>query len=300
MTTAPQYCYLPPKTLESLKNIELVARNLAESGLLGLHRSPYRGFSAEFAEYRKYTPGDGIRYLDWKVYARSDRFYVKCFEEETNLRTYIVLDQSGSMGMPDLDVPMKFNYACYLAAAFMYLMYRQHDGVGFFSYNDQVRETADCRCTRSHLIDLLRRLENLHPEGQSAAGSCLRRIAGQIPKRSLVLIFSDFFDAEPDFLDALQLLAFKHCEMILFQVLNENERHFPYRGLVEFEDLETGATMALEAESCREYFLHSLRNYNRRIKDFCDAGEITFFPLTTATPFERALAAYFAKREAMF
>ncbi len=295
-----QYRYLPPETLDSLKNIELVARALVEGGMLGLHRSPYRGFSSEFAEYRKYVPGDSIRYLDWKAYARCDRYYIKCFEEETNLRSYIVLDKSDSMGMPDTKAPAKFNYACYLAAAFMYLMHQQHDGVGFFAYDDDVRVVSECRCSRSHLIDLLKMLENLRPGGRSDAGSCLKLIAERIPKRSLVLVFSDYFDTDPDFLKALDHLHFKNCEVVMLQVLNDNELHFPYKGLIEFEDLETGDTVDLEADSCREYFLRSLAEYNRRIKDFCDCRRIAFETLTSSTPFERALAVYFAKREGMF
>ncbi len=295
-----QYRYLPPETLDSLKNIELVARELVEGGMLGLHRSPYRGFSSEFAEYRKYVPGDGIKYLDWKAYARCDRYYIKCFEEETNLRSYILLDKSGSMGMPDTKAPVKFNYACYLAAAFMYLMHQQHDGVGFFAYDEQVRVASECKCSRAHLIDLLKRLENLRPEGKSDSGACLKLIADQIPKRSLVLVFSDFFDKNPEFLKALHHLNFKNCEVVLFQTLNDNELQFPYKGLIEFQDLESGDTVDLEAESCRGYFLKSLEAYNRRIKDFCDSRKIAFETLTVSTPFERALAAYFSKREGMF
>ncbi|MHB9139075.1 MAG: DUF58 domain-containing protein [Victivallaceae bacterium] len=296
-----QYKYLPPETLDSLKNIELVAKTLVDGGMLGLHRSPYHGFSSEFAEYRKYSPGDSIKYIDWKTYARSDRYYIKRFEEETNLRSYILLDKSGSMGMESgRPVPVKFNYACYMAAAFMYLMHQQRDSFGLFTYNDQIRDAAECKCSRSHLIAMLKVLENLKPEGKSESGVCLKRIAEQIPQRSMVIIFSDFFDQDQDFLKSLHHLTFKRCEVILFQALNDEELTFPYKGLVQFEDLETGETIDLESEACRDFFLAALNKYNAKLKNFCDSQRIAFETITVSTPFERALAAYFSKREAMF
>lgn len=296
-----QYKYLPPETLDSLKNIELVAKTLVEGGMLGLHRSPYHGFSSEFAEYRKYSPGDSIKYIDWKTYARSDRYYIKCFEEETNLRSYIVLDKSGSMGMTSgRPVPVKFNYACYMAAAFMYLMHQQRDACGLFTYSDAIIDAVDCKYSRPHLIALLKLLEHLSPEGKSDAGGCLKRIAEQIPPRSMVIIFSDFFDHNPEFLKSLHHLTFKKCEVILFQILNDEELKFPYKGLVQFEDLETGETMDLESEACRDFFLAAINRYNLELKNFCDSQRISFETLTVSTPFERALAAYFSKREAMF
>ncbi len=296
-----QYKYLPPEILDSLKNIEFVAKTMVEGAMLGLHRSPYHGFSSEFAEYRKYSPGDSIKYIDWKAYARSDRYYIKRFEEETNLRTYIVLDKSGSMGMASgKPVPVKFNYACYMAAAFMYLMHQQRDAFGLFTYNEKILDAKECKFSRAHLIDVLKLLEHLSPDGKSDAGSCLKRIAEQVPRRSLVIIFSDFFDHSPDFLKSLHQLTFKKCEVILFQVLNDEEQKFPYKGLIQFEDLETGETIDMESDACKDFFLTALNQYNISLKNFCDSQRISFETLTVSTPFERALAAYFSKREAMF
>jgi len=301
MAAHSEFEYLPPESLDQLKNIELVARSLVEGGLLGLHRSPYHGFSSEFSEYRKYVPGDTIRYIDWKAYARTDRYYIKRYEEETNLHSFIVLDQSASMGMPDPASPAKFNYCCYIAAAFMYLMHQQHDGVGLFTFADGVKDAVECKCSRPHLIDLLRRLENLKPAGESADGMALVRIAERIPKRSLVMIFSDFFFANHlESLKALDMLAFKGCELILFQALNAAEQEFPFRGLVEFEDIETGRTLELECDSCRDYYLRELGKYNAELKSYCDRRSIALEPLTTATPFTRALAAYFSKRRELY
>lgn len=293
------YHYLPPETLDSLKHLEMVAKYLAEGGRLGLHRSPYHGFSSEFAEYRKYSPGDSIRHLDWKAYARSDRYYIRRYEEDTNLKSFIILDQSASMGMPDPDNHSKFNCCCYFAAAFMYLMYSQHDACGLFTYDRQPRDAMPCRCSRQHLSAMLKRLEQLSPEGDSDAATALSAIAGTIPGRSLVIIFSDFFDPKADFLKALHHLTFKKCEVILFQCLNKLELEFPYKGLIEFEDIENGSRIELESSACREPYLRELKKYNNSLKDFCNARKIILEPICSATPFERILAAYFSKREGL-
>ncbi len=294
------YTYLPASTPETLKNIELVARTLVEGGMLGLHRSPFRGFSSEFAEYRKYSPGDSVRYIDWKTYARSDRYYIKCFEEETNLNAFLLLDTSASMGMKDAkNAPVKFNYACYLAGAFLYLMHQQRDASGLMTWSDTVGECSDCSNTAAHLMSCLKKLETLAPGGESNAGPCLEILAGRIPRRSLVLIFSDFLDRDTSFLKALNHLIFNRCEIVLFQILNEDERSFPYRGLVRFEDLETKNAMELDAEGVRNHYFRAFREYHSALADFCDAHRIALEPMSTAIPFERALAAYFTKREAL-
>ena len=221
---ASGFTYLPARTLESLKGIELVARSLVEGALLGLHRSPYHGFSSEFAGDRKYAPGDSIRYLDWKALARSGKYYIKEFEEESNLKSYILLDGSGSMAMSDpAGHPVKFHYACYLAAAFCYLMYQQRDASGLFVYSDRILRASPARAGRANLTALLGTLESLKPEGATRNGACLRQIAEQLPRRSLAILFSDLFSLDGDFAPALRLLRFKQCEVILFQVLNDAE-----------------------------------------------------------------------------
>ncbi len=298
-----RFTYLPAETLDSLKHIELVARSLVEGGMLGLHRSPFRGFSSEFAEYRKYSPGDSVKYIDWKTYARSDRYYIKCFEEETNLRSYILLDTSGSMAMSASDgrrTPSKFHYACYFAAAFLYLAHQQRDAQALFTWSDVPGECSACSNSAANLAANLRRLESLKPEGVSHAAYSLSRIAERIPRRSLVVVFSDFLERDLSFLRSLHQLTFKRCEVILFQILNEDELHFPYRGLIRFQDMETGEFMELEGEACRSSYLSALHRYNAALKNFCDQYKITMETLTTADPFERALAAYFSKREVLF
>jgi uncharacterized protein (DUF58 family) len=291
--------YLTPRTLDALRNIEMVARSMVEGTLTGLHRSPYHGFSSEFSEYRKYCPGDSVKYVDWQAYARTDRYYVKQFEDETNTRTYIVLDKSGSMGFgaPKFH---KFNYACYLAAAFIYLMHRQKDAVGLFTYTDTIQDYFPAQCSRLHMLTLLAHLESLNPHGQSNAAPCFHRVADEVNRRSIILIFSDFFDPNYEFLSSLRHFQHKSCEVILFQVIDPMETDFPFRGLIEFRDMETGEFLEVESEDCRASYLEELNSSIARMKQLCARMKMNFETLNTGTAFDHALLAYFHKREKMF
>lgn len=290
---------LTPRMLDTLRNLELVARAMVEGTLTGLHRSPYHGFSSEFSEYRKYCPGDAVKHVDWVAYAKTDRYYVKQYEDETNTRTYVVLDRSGSMALGSAK-PHKFHYACYLAAAFIYLMQRQKDAVGLFSYSDKITSYFPAKGSRLHMLSLLAHLETLVPEGRSDAGPCFHRIAEEIHRRSIVLIFSDFFDPTPSFVNSLRQFQHKNCEVLLFQVLAPMETQFPFRGLIEFRDMETGEALEVESEDCREAYLSDLNRYIRDMKRICGRMNMGFETLSTGTPFDRALLAYFHKRERMF
>lgn len=290
---------LTPHTLDTLKNLELVARAMVEGSLTGLHRSPYHGFSSEFSEYRKYCPGDAVKHVDWVAYAKTDRYYVKQYEDETNTRTYVVLDQSGSMGLGS-PKSHKFNYACYLAAAFAYLMQRQKDAVGLFTYTDTITSYLPAKISRLHMLNILSHVEGLTPGGRSDAAPCFHRIAEEVHRRSLVIVFSDFFDLNPAFLSSLRHFQHKNCEVILFQILDPLETRFPFRGLIEFRDMETGESLEVESEDCREAYLADLESYIQNMKRVCGRMNMSFETLSTGTPFDRALLAYFHKREKLF
>lgn len=299
MPSSTHTSLLTPHTLDALKNLELVARAMVEGSLTGLHRSPYHGFSSEFSEYRKYCPGDAVKHVDWVAYAKSDRYYVKQYEDETNTRTYIVLDQSGSMGLGK-PKSHKFNYACYLAAAFAYLMQRQKDAVGLFTYTDKIESYFPAKGSRLHMLSLLAHIESLVPAGRSDAAPCFHRIAEEVHRRSIVLIFSDFFDMNPTFINSLLHFQHKNCEVILFQILDSTETQFPFRGLIEFRDMETDESMEVESEDCRVAYLADLIAYIHHIKRVCGRMKMSFETLNTDTPFDRALLAYFHKRERLF
>ncbi|MDD4019948.1 MAG: DUF58 domain-containing protein [Kiritimatiellae bacterium] len=299
MPTPTHTTLLTPHTLDTLKNLELVARTMVEGTLTGLHRSPYHGFSSEFSEYRKYCPGDAVKHVDWVAYAKTDRYYVKQYEDETNTRAYVVIDCSGSMGLGGAKAH-KFHYACYLAAAFAYLMQRQKDAVGLFTYTDEIRSYFPAKNSRLHMLAILAHLEGLVPGGRSDAAPCFHRIAEEIHRRSIVIVFSDFFDMNPSFINSLLHFQHKGCEVILFQILDPAEKEFPFRGLIEFRDMETGACMEVESEDCREAYLADLETYIQNMKRVCGRMNMSFETLSTGTPFDRALLAYFHKRERMF
>jgi len=299
MPTPTHTTLLTPHTLDTLKNLELVARAMVEGTLTGLHRSPYHGFSSEFSEYRKYCPGDAVKHVDWVAYAKTDRYYVKQYEDETNTRAYVVIDRSGSMGLGGANAH-KFHYACYLAAAFTYLMQRQKDAVGLFTYTDKIQSYFPAKNSRLHMLAILAHLEGLVPEGRSDAAPCFHRIAEEVHRRSIVIVFSDFFDMNPSFINSLLHFQHKGCEVILFQVLAPAEKEFPFRGLIEFRDMETGECMEVESEDCREAYLADLETYIQNMKRVCGRMNMSFETLSTGTPFDRALLAYFHKRERMF
>ena len=299
MATPSQTSFLTPRTLDTLKNLELVARAMVEGTLTGLHRSPYHGFSSEFSEYRKYCPGDAVKHVDWVAYAKTDRYYVKQYEDETNTRSYVILDQSGSMALGGAKAH-KFHYACYLAAAFIYLLQRQKDAVGLFTYTDTIQSYFPAKCSRLHMLSLLSHLESLVPNGRSDAAPCFHRIAEEVHRRSIVMVFSDFFDMNPSFVSSLRHFQHKSCEVILFQVLDPLETTFPFRGLIEFRDMETGESLEVESEDCREAYLTDLNGYIQNMKRICGRMNMGFETLNTGTPFDRALLAYFHKRERMF
>ena len=299
MATPSQTSFLTPRTLDTLKNLELVARAMVEGTLTGLHRSPYHGFSSEFSEYRKYCPGDAVKHVDWVAYAKTDRYFVKQYEDETNTRSYVILDQSGSMALGGAKAH-KFHYACYLAAAFIYLLQRQKDAVGLFTYTDTIQSYFPAKCSRLHMLSLLSHLESLVPNGRSDAAPCFHRIAEEVHRRSLVMVFSDFFDMNPSFVSSLRHFQHKSCEVILFQVLDPLETTFPFRGLIEFRDMETGESLEVESEDCREAYLTDLNGYIQNMKRICGRMNMGFETLNTGTPFDRALLAYFHKRERMF
>jgi len=299
MPTPPHTTLLTPHTLDTLKNLELVAREMVEGTLTGLHRSPYHGFSSEFSEYRKYCPGDAVKHVDWVAYAKTDRYYVKQYEDETNTRAYVVIDRSGSMGLGGAKAH-KFHYACYLAAAFAYLMQRQKDAVGLFTYTDTIQSYFPAKNSRLHMLALLAHLEGLVPGGRSDAAPCFHRIAEEVHRRSIVIVFSDFFDMNPSFINSLLHFQHKGCEVILFQILDPAEKEFPFRGLIEFRDMETGECMEVESEDCREAYLADLETHIRNMKRVCGRMNMSFETLSTGTPFDRALLAYFHKRERMF
>ncbi len=243
--------YLRPEVIRQVARLDLHAKLIVEGFLAGLHASPFQGFSVEFSEHRKYTAGDDLKDLDWNVYAKTDKYYLKKFQAETNLTGYLVMDLSASMAYTYRQELTKFEYAICLAAALGYLMIHQQDPVGLVTFGTRIETSLQPRSKRKQLGTILGLLANLKPAGKTDVAACLHQLAVMIRNRSLIVIFSDLLTDPKPVLESLHHLRHRGNEIILFHILDEAEVHFPFEGVVEFEDIEEDRKMTLDARGMR-------------------------------------------------
>jgi len=275
--------------------MELRARTVVEGFIYGLHRSPYRGFSVEFAEYREYAPGDDIRFIDWKVFARSDRYYLKEFEEETNLSCHILLDTSASMNYASNGIS-KLAYSSYLAASLGYLIFQQRDGVGLMSFDHEVRQIIPARNRRGHLLSILRHLENIKATEQTELSMPLHRIAESINKKGLIILISDLLDEPETVLDGLQHIRFKGHDLIVFNVMDDAELNFPFRNATKFIDMEGPTEHLAIPEMAREKYMERLETHIEAFRMGCGRLNAEYHLLNTSKPLDFALFSYLTNR----
>ena len=290
--------FLKPETLARLRGLDLKARLVVEGFLEGLHRSPYKGFSVEFSEYRPYIPGDEPRRIDWKVFAKRDRFYVKEYQEETNLRAMLLVDASGSMTYSSGTLS-KLDYSVTLAAALTILLIKQKDAVGLATFDTQIREYIPPRASRNHMQLLLARLEGLAPGGETNLASSLHDLAERARKRGLVIIFSDLFDDPEDVLLALRHFRHRKHEVILFHVLDPKEESFDFEAPMRMVDLETKKETSLDPRLVRAEYRKALKDYERRLATTCSEHHIDYNPILTDQSLDYALFRYLEKRRRM-
>jgi uncharacterized protein (DUF58 family) len=296
--------FLDPAFLSRISKLEVQARRIVEGFISGMHRSPYHGFSVEFAEHREYVPGDDIRHVDWKVYGRSDRYYIKQYEEETNLRAYILLDVSQSMAYPDPPRPgtppdkpaTKFEYGAYLAAGLTHILLRQQDAVGLALFDDRVRNFISPSSNPSHLQALVGELAGAGLREKTDLGAIFHECADRVSKRGLVIILSDLFDDVDRLKHGLQHLRFKGHEVIVFHILDRDELTFPFRRMTLFEGLEALPELLVNPESLREAYMEELQRFLFAVRKICQDAQIDYVRLDTAAPLDVALSAYLAKR----
>ena len=258
--------YLDPKILSKLSRLEIKARRVVEGFIAGLHRSPYRGFSIEFAEHREYVPGDDIRHVDWKVFGRSDRYYIKQYEEETNLKSYILLDMSESMAYPEqpgkpADSISKYEYGTYVGASLAYLLLRQQDAVGLALFDDKVRNFIPPSSNPSHLATLLGAMDGRELTSKTRAGSIFHEIADRVKKKGLMVIISDLFDDLGSLERGLKNLRYKNHDVMVFHVLARDELTFPFQRLTLFEGLEEYADQLANPTSLRDAYLAEFQRH---------------------------------------
>jgi uncharacterized protein (DUF58 family) len=291
--------YLQPAVVAQLANMELRARFVVEGFITGLHKSPYHGFSVEFTEHRQYMPGDEIKHIDWKAYGKTDRFYIKQFEEETNLKSYIIVDASRSMDYASKGNLKKFEYASYVAAALSFMMIEQRDAVGLTLFDEGIRVSLPPRATHSYLKEILKELESAQPANKTGTSASLNLIAEQIKRRGLVVVLSDLFDKPESVMTALKHFRHKGHEVIVMQVLDPLERSFAFEGDAIFKDLETQEELMTQPWHIQKAYQQSMQEFLDFYKRRCRDNNIDYVLLDTSTPFDKALFQYLNKRKRM-
>ncbi|GIX48358.1 MAG: hypothetical protein KatS3mg131_2569 [Candidatus Tectimicrobiota bacterium] len=289
--------YFDPLVLAKIASLSLRARHVVEGLLSGLHKSPYRGYSVEFAEHREYVPGDEIRRIDWKAYGKFDRYFVKEYEEETNLRAYLFLDASASMGYGSTGLS-KFEYGCYLTASLAYLMLRQGDYVGLVTFGEHILRYIPPRASLHHLQALTAHLEAVTPQGPTRLAAALQEMASKITRRGMIVVISDLFDNPDEVLRALKLFRHRRNEVLVFHLLDHNELDFPFQRLTVFEDIEDARVRVLsDPRAVREAYLRQLQAFLAAYQQGCRRERIDYSLFATTTPLDVALTRYLARRQ---
>ena len=294
--SAADRAFLDPAVVARLGTLELKAHTIVEGFLTGLHRSPFKGFSVEFAEYRQYIPGDDLSTIDWKVYARSDRYYVKKFEEETNLDCHLLLDVSGSMAYGSHHGMSKFEYAACLAASLGYLMNRQRDAVGLTAFDEDVVAMLPASSRPGHLRSLLVTLERLQTAHKTNVAKPLHRLADTLTKRGLVVLISDLLDDPAEIIRGLKHFQFRGIDVIVFHVLDPDEIDFPFERATRFEDLETSEEVMAVPGAVRDHYVKQIGDLIERFRRELGASGIDYQMLNTKHPLELALLSYLSTR----
>src|SRR5436190_6041811 len=290
--------YLKPEVINQIKRLDLRAQFVVKGFLQGLHASPFHGFSVEFSEHRRYASGDEPKDIDWLVYAKTDKYYIKKFEAETNITGYLVMDLSHSMGFTHRQELTKFDYGICLAAALAYLMIYQQDPVGLITFDTRVKDSLAPKSKRTQLGTLLAHLAKLKPTGPTDIGKSLTQIAAMFRHRSLVMIFSDLLADPGPVFQALRRMRHRGHDVILFHILDEAEVTFPYDGMVEFEDPETNELVVVDASSYRRDYQSEIAGFRAMYKQECFQSGIDYVALDTSMQFDKALLEYLLSRRA--
>jgi uncharacterized protein (DUF58 family) len=287
--------FLDPQILSRISPMDLRAQVVVEGFISGLHKSPYRGFSVEFAEYRQYTPGDDIRDIDWKAYARSDRYYIKQFEDETNLQCFILLDRSASMGYGSGGLT-KLEYGSYLAASLAYFINHQRDGVGLITFDQKIQNFLPARSKSSHIYAILSVLDQITAGEATDMGKPLHELADSIRRRGLVILISDLIDETSQTMDALQHFRFKGHDVIVFHIVDPDEINFPFTDTAKFEDPETGEQMMVVPTVIRDEYIQAMEQFMEDNRAGCAKNQVDYLRMETSQPLDFALFYYLSKR----
>jgi uncharacterized protein (DUF58 family) len=291
--------FLEPKLLRALARLPLMSRRVVEGAMVGSHRSPFKGFSTEFADHRGFVRGDDLRHIDWKVFGRTERYYIKRYEENTNLRAHIVLDCSASMAYPRKLKPgqmTKYEYACRLAAGLSYVLIRQQDPVGLFLFNDEVTTQIPPMRSLAHLRRMLRAMDETTPSARTQSGKALTAVASRLKRRGLLLLISDLMDDPGKVVDALAQFRHRGHDAIVIQVLDPAELDFPYEKMVTLRDMETREQIVVDGAEIAAQYAAELNAFLERYKKSCFEHNFDYVLASTATPYDSLLTALLTRR----
>ena len=287
--------YMNPEVVNKIDNLSLRARLVVEGFIIGMHKSPYHGFSVEFSEHRPYGFGDEIKYIDWKLWGKTDRFYIKQFEEETNLKCHMILDKSSSMNFSSSNIT-KFDYSKSLSAALTYLMIKQQDAIGLTTFDEKIDVSINPKSKISHLNLLLKTMHNAKPGGETNISHLLHILAESIKKRGLIILISDLLDNQEDIVKGLRHFRYKGHEIIIFHIIDPKEKDLDYNDNINFIDLETTESIITDSRLIR-------KKYNKAFKNFCDyystqcsKNKIDYVPVLTSDSLDKSLMQYLMKR----
>ncbi|MBM4062136.1 MAG: DUF58 domain-containing protein [Planctomycetes bacterium] len=291
--------YLDPRVLDKVGRLELRARLVVEGFVTGMHKSPYRGFSVEFAQHREYVPGDDLRYLDWKIFGKSDRFVVKQFEEETNLRAHLFLDQSESMNYAHDGGMSKFDYAATACASLAFLIQQQADAVGLVLFDEKVVKQVPPSNTRASLGNVFGALEQARTRRQKTKiGAVLRELASHLRQRGLVLVFSDLFDRPDEILKGLREIQSRGHDVVVFHVLDRDEVEFPFERMTLFLGMEQLPELLCDPRSLRDAYLAEIEGFAEQLRKGCLGQRIDYVRVVDSMPLDVVLTSYLSARTA--
>ncbi|MBR5161333.1 MAG: DUF58 domain-containing protein [Thermoguttaceae bacterium] len=289
--------YLKPDVIQTIKRLDLRAKFIVKGFLQGLHASPFQGFSVEFSEHRRYAPGDDPDDIDWLAYAKTDKYYIKKFEAQTNITGWLIVDTSKSMGYSSGNALTKFDYCISLAAALGYLMISQQDPVGLITFDEKLKQCLKPRSQRGQLAQILSLLTRLTPSNETDLAQSLIQTAAMLRHKSLLIVFSDLLTDKEKLLQALYRLRHAGHDIILFHIMDQAEVNFPFVGDVEMTDPETGEIIRLNADGVRNQYLKQIEEFRGEYMQQCSQARIDYVPLSTDMPFDKALTKYLLSRK---
>lgn len=288
--------FLEPSFISKLGSLEIKAKKVVEGFMVGLHKSPYHGFSVEFSQHRPYMQGDSIKNIDWKLFGKTEKFYIKQFEEETNLSAYVLLDVSKSMDFKYSSDITKFEYANTLAAGLIYLLNKQRDAAGLVLYSDKIEAFLEPKAAKTYLKVLFSALVNQKLSGKTNTGACLNKVAEKIKKRGLIIIISDFFDNSESVISALKHFHYKNNEVIVFQLLDRVESTFDFGRDAIFIDKETGEEITTQSSQIQKSYIDVFNKFTNQLKSECLKYGIDYNLIYTDMSYDKALQSFFIKR----